>query len=164
MTYKCLMQNFDDRLVLFKQQDGNFSETKKKLISQQTHNGSYIYDVHMKGRWLGAGLKICHMSADSLDFKQKIYCSFLRMWRSQKWSFFVTVINVWPLNGLKLQPIQSLEAVVSSSTSSHKPHTFWLWREQPPPLSPPQSPVSLLCWWQPNRSRCYFQLALNFIC
>ena len=40
-------------------------------------------------------------------------------------SFFVAVINVWPLNVLKLQPIQSLqslEAVVSSSTSSYKPH------------------------------------------
>ena len=41
-------------------------------------------------------------------------------------SFFVAVINVWPLNVLKLQPIQSLqslEAVVSSSTSSYKPHS-----------------------------------------
>ena len=41
-------------------------------------------------------------------------------------SFFVAVINVWPLNVLKLQPIQSLqslEAVVSSSTSSCKPHS-----------------------------------------
>ena len=42
---------------------------------------------------------------------------------SQNWSFGVTVINVWPLNGLKLQPILSLEAAVSS-ISSHKLDTF----------------------------------------
>ena len=43
---------------------------------------------------------------------------------SQNWSFFVAVINVLTLNGLKLQPMQSLEAVVSSSISNHKPDTF----------------------------------------
>ena len=43
---------------------------------------------------------------------------------SQNWSFFVAIIDVGPLNGLKLQPIQSLEAVDSSSTSSHKSDTF----------------------------------------
>ena len=32
---------------------------------------------------------------------------------SQNWSFFVAVINALLLNGLKLQPSQSLEAVVS---------------------------------------------------
>ena len=34
------------------------------------------------------------------------------------WSYFVDVINVSPLSDLKLQPIQLLEAVVTSSTSS----------------------------------------------
>ena len=32
---------------------------------------------------------------------------------SQNWSFFVGVINLWPLNDLKLQPIQLLEVTVS---------------------------------------------------
>ena len=41
----------------------------------------------------------------------------------QNWSFSVNVINIWSLNGLKLQPTQLLVAVVSSSTSS-KPDTF----------------------------------------
>ena len=50
-------------------------------------------------------------------------------WGSHNWSFFVDATNVWPLNGLKLQPIQLLEADVSSSTSSqihsdsHSEHT-----------------------------------------
>ena len=66
--------------------------------------------------------KICHMSADSFVFKQKIYRSFLQM--VQNWLFCVTVKNVLPRNALKLQPIKSLEEVVSSSTSSHKPDTF----------------------------------------
>ena len=53
-------------------------------------------------------------------FKQKIYIQFCRWggWGSHDWSFFVDATNVWPLNGLKLQPIQLLEAEVSSSTSS----------------------------------------------
>ena len=68
------------------------------------------------------------------------YCSFLLMEglgeeRSQNWSFFVAVVNVWPLIGLELQEIQSLEVVPSSLTSSHKPDTFWLPKEQP--LAPP---------------------------
>ena len=42
---------------------------------------------------------------------------------------FVAVINVWPLNGLKLQPIQSLAPVVYSSASS------------PPPLTPLPTPL-----------------------
>ena len=86
------------------------------------------------------GLKISHMSADYLVFKQKIYCLFLQMegWGegSQNWSFFVTLINVWPLNGLKLQPIQLLEAVFSSPRSSHKPNTYWLCKEEHPTPAP----------------------------
>ena len=71
-----------------------------------------------------------------------------------------------PLNGLKWQTIQSLEAAVSTSTSSHKPDTFWLRREQPPTPTAPRrslSPLSPLHWW-PNQSMCYIQLALNFLC
>ena len=55
---------------------------------------------------------------------------------SQNWSFFLVVINVWPLNDLKLQPIQSLGAVVSSSTWNHKPDTFFNYVENNPPPSP----------------------------
>ena len=75
---------------------------------------------------------------------------------------FVVVINVWPLNGLKLQTIQSLETAVSASTSSGKSDTFWLRREQPPTPTP-HSPLSPLHRW-PNHSICYIQLALNFLC
>ena len=42
-------QYFDDLLVSAKQQDGNFSKTEKKIISQQTCKGPYIYDVLMEG-------------------------------------------------------------------------------------------------------------------
>ena len=66
---------------------------------------------------MGRCLKICQMYADSFDFKQKIYCPFLQMEGvaqdmgvSQNWSFFV-----WLLNGLKLQPMQALEAVVDAT-------------------------------------------------
>ena len=39
--------------------------------------GPYIYDVHTKGGcW---SLEICHVFANSIVFKQYIYCSFLRM-------------------------------------------------------------------------------------
>ena len=47
---------------------------------------------------------------------------------SQNCSSFVAIINVWSLNGFKLQPIQSLEAIVSSSTLRYQPDTFWLHR------------------------------------
>ena len=75
--------------------------------------------------------------------------SFLQMEKvgSQNCSLFVAVINVRPLNGLKLQPIQSLEAAVSSSTSSHKSDTFLLHREQPPapplPITPLPTPLMI---------------------
>ena len=37
---------------------------------------------------------------------------------SQNCSFFLSVINVWPLNGLKLQLIQRLKAVVLQHQAS----------------------------------------------
>ena len=47
-------QYFDDWLVSFKQQDGNFfSKTEKKFISQQTRKGPYIYDAHIEVEWIG---------------------------------------------------------------------------------------------------------------
>ena len=98
----------------------------------------------------GWGLEICLMYADSFVFEQKIYCSFLQMdgvvhrrWGWQNWSFTVAVINIWPKNVLKLQPIQSLEAV-ASSTSSRKPDKFYQHREQPSaphPLTPLPTPL-----------------------
>ena len=39
------------------------------------------------------------------------------------WGVTELVINVWPLNGLRLQPIQP---------SSNKPDSFWPCNEQPP--------------------------------
>ena len=53
----------------------------------------------------------------------------------------MVVINLWPLNGLKLQPIQSLDAADSSSTSSHKADIYSLLSEQPP-APPPLTHVS----------------------
>ena len=41
------------------------------------HKGPYIYEVEYGH--MGRGLKICHMSADSFVFKQKVYCSILQM-------------------------------------------------------------------------------------
>ena len=92
-------------------------------------------------RW---GLEICHMYADSFVFEQKIYCSFFLLmdgvghntWGGQSWSFTMAVINIWPKNVLKLQPIQSLE-VVASLTSSHKPDKFYQRREHPTPSPSP---------------------------
>ena len=62
------------------------------------------------------------MFADSFVFRQKVYCPFLRMewvlgW-GHKTGYFCGCHKCMTLNGLKLQPIQLLEAVVSSSTSS----------------------------------------------
>ena len=39
--------------------------------------GPYIYDTHTEGVW--GSLEICHVFADSIVFKQQIYCSFLQM-------------------------------------------------------------------------------------
>ena len=44
-----------------------------KVIS---YEGPDICDIHTKRRW--GGLEICHVFMDSIDFKQQIYCSFLR--------------------------------------------------------------------------------------
>ena len=70
--------------------------------------------------------------------------------------FFANVTDVWPQNGLKLQPIQLLEAVVSCSTSSqihfdfHSEHTTS--NPQLPPLS------------NPLITKLKDPLALNFSC
>ena len=98
----------------------------------------------MTSTWKGdshigeAGLKICYMSADSFAFEQKICCSFLQMEGVGHWTWEVTKLVIFCVR-LKLQPIQSLEAVISSSTSSHKPDKFRLRREQPP--SPYPNPL-----------------------
>ena len=51
--------------------------------------GPYIYEVHTEGRWGGGGggggregLEISHVFANSIFFKQWIYCLFLWMRRS----------------------------------------------------------------------------------
>ena len=54
-----------------------FSKTGRKFTSQQTRMEPYIYDVHMEEDEVV--LKICHISADSFVFTQKIYCSFFQM-------------------------------------------------------------------------------------
>ena len=72
--------------------------------------------------WEG-GLKLCHVFAGRLFFvsRQKISCSFLKMEGVGGHLIgFVDVINVSLLNGSKLQPIQLLKSVFSSSTSSQK--------------------------------------------
>ena len=67
-------------LRLFVQTTGwQFFLKQKKIISQQTHNGPYIYDINIEVEW--GGLKICQVFADFFVFKQKIYCSFLQMER-----------------------------------------------------------------------------------
>ena len=68
-------------------------------------------------------LNICHVFANYFFQKQMIYCSFFvdgggGGLGSQYWSFWEDVINIWALNGLKLQPIQLSEAVASYSASS----------------------------------------------
>ena len=51
-----------------------FSKTEKKIISQQTCKRSYSHDVTWKGdSHIRAAHNICHKSADSFVFKQKIY-------------------------------------------------------------------------------------------
>ena len=65
-------------------------------------------------------------------------CGLLRNgWRTIKWVIRgrcllnIIFIFLWPLIGLELQLIQSLEAAVSSLTSSQKPNTFLLHRIKP---------------------------------
>ena len=103
----------NNRMVIFSKIEKNLYQNKRVKVH-----------TFMTCTWKENGdtlTLICHMVEGIFIFKQKIY-----------WYFFVVVINVWPLNDLNLQPIQSLEGVVSSSTSSHKSDTFWLHREQPP--------------------------------
>ena len=97
------------------------------------------------------GHKICHMFADSFFSKQKIY-----------WSFFVVVINVWPLNYFKLQPMQPLQAVVSSSTSSHQPNILWLHRTTLQPL--PSTRFSPHSNDNQIKVPCYFQMVFYLLC
>ena len=92
----------------FKQQDGNFFLKQKKIISQQTRKRPYIYDVDIKVEWWV--LKFVKCLQTFFVFKQKIYCSFLQMEEVGGH----TTGHIIGLNILKLQPIQLLEAVVSS--------------------------------------------------
>ena len=86
-----------------------FSKTEKKSYLRKHLRHQTFMTSTWKGMFTWGGLKICHMSPEFFVLKQKIYCSFLRM----EW-----------VCGVKLQPIQSLEAVVSSSIASHEPDTF----------------------------------------
>ena len=63
--------------------------------------------------------------------KVNLFCLIKLLFIVNKLVAFVAVINVWPLNGLKSEPIQASEAVVSSSKSHRKLDTFWLLKEQP---------------------------------
>ena len=56
-----------------------FSKTNKKIISQQTRKGPYIFDVHVNGRWEWWVLKFVTCLQIFLIFLKKIYCSFLQM-------------------------------------------------------------------------------------
>ena len=81
------------------------------------------------------------MSSVSFVFERKIYFPFLEIegwggvggWDHKigHFLFFVAIIKYMTPKWFKLQPIQSLDVGVSSARSSHKPHTFWLRREQP---------------------------------
>ena len=126
---------------------GLFLSSNRMIVFSNTEKNSY-HSKHVRDHtfitstW--GSIKVCHMFADSFFLNQKIYCSFSQVegLGSQNWSLFVIFINVWSLNDLKLQPVQSLEAVVSSLTSGHKPDTFWLRREQLPPAhTPTHSPL-----------------------
>ena len=113
-------------LALFKQQDGNFFWNRKFIHSKHVRDHKFMTSTWKGDGHIGRVFKICHLSTDSFVFKQKIYCSFLKMEGVGRRTWEVT--KLWPLNGLKLQPIQSLGAVVSSLTSSHKAGSFWLRR------------------------------------
>ena len=110
-------------------------------------------------------LHVCHISSVSFVFKQKIYCSFFQMEsirhrtrRAKKLVIFCGRHKCMTPKWFKTTA-RSLEPVAYSSTSSHKPQTLWLRREQP------QAPIihPILCWW-PKQSTWYFQLVLNFFC
>ena len=105
---------------------------QKKFISQQSLKGPYIYDIHMKEGW-GWGLKF-------------VMCLQILLFLSKP--FFVDIINIRPLNGLKLQSIQSLEACVPSSTSSQI-HFEWI-EINPHPSSPTLIPPSTPLMTKPN--------------
>ena len=80
----------------------------------------------------GFEMSLSNMSTRGMDivqillflYKRSIvcYCGWRRWgWMgggSQNCSFFLSVINVWPLNGLKLQLIQRLKAVVLQHQAS----------------------------------------------
>ena len=59
------------------------------FVLRKTFKGPYIYEIHTEEGW--GSLEICYVFADSIVFKQYIYCSFLRMvgaGGSKNWSFF----------------------------------------------------------------------------
>ena len=62
------------------------------------------------GVGVGGGWSVLKFKVFSIFFKQKIYCSFLQMDGVGSH----TIGHIIGLNILKLQPIQLLEAVVSS--------------------------------------------------
>ena len=116
----------------------SFSKTEKKSYHRKHVRDHTFMTSTWKEDVQWGVLNICHVIADFFVFKQKIYCSFfadVESSGSHNWSFFVDVMNLWPLNGLKLQPISLLEAGISTSTSNQI--HFDCRREQPPaPPSP----------------------------
>ena len=103
----------------------------------------------------GRVLKICHMSADSFVFKQKIYCPLLQMeWvgESRNWSFCGRHRCMTP-KWFKITTNSIIRG--SSFLFNIKPHirdTFWM-RSEEPPAHLPHSTLSPLHWW-PNQSTC----------
>ena len=83
----------------------------------------------MEEGWRGGGCSQNLSRVCRLLFLNKRFIIHFCRWRSQNWSFFADIANVRPLNDLKLQPIQLLEAVVPSSASTqihfdcHSEHT-----------------------------------------
>ena len=148
-------QFFEFWLVSLKQQDRSFFWNRKKFVSQQTCKGLCIYDVHMEERSGGEGVLKC-VTYLHIFFVFKYLLFHFAGEGVGSHTIFANVTNVWPLNCLKLQPIQLLEAVVSCSTSSqihfdcHSEHTT-----SNPQLPPPSN--SLM-------TKLKDPLALNFSC
>ena len=67
--------------------------SQKNWETSDLSKGIYIYGDHKKSEW--GVVEICHVFADSIVFKQLIYCSFLQTVGKEckKLSFFVDVID-----------------------------------------------------------------------
>ena len=84
----------NSRMVVFLKQ--------KKIMSQQTRKGPYIYDVNIEVGWVVSKFVECFQMQILLFSNKRSHCSFLQM----QGVGGHTIGHIIGLNILKLQPVQ----------------------------------------------------------